>query len=126
MSFEQYFRLEGHDRYEQYARFMAGLSPAMLQRHYLVVPESVNFVEQRGPSTVMACDLCAGVMGTAVLSLLLKRGSLRPAPWAMQFDAYQQKLAFTWRPFGNANPLQWLLLKFIRPRVRGKSQPNPD
>jgi hypothetical protein len=35
----------------------------------------------------------------------------------MQFDAYEQKLSFTWRPFGNANPLQWLLLKLIRPRL---------
>jgi len=33
----------------------------------------------------------------------------------MQFDAYHQKLKFTWRPFGNANPLQQLLLAFIRP-----------
>jgi len=119
MSAEEYFRWEGQELQEQYARFIAGLSPAMLQRSYLVVPESVNFQEKRGPSTVMACDLCAGVMGASVLKVLLNRGALRPAPWAMQFDAYQQKLKFTWRPFGNANPLQWLLLKLIRPRLKG-------
>ena len=119
MSFEDYFRMEGCDRQEQFARFIAGLSPAMLQRNYLVVPEAVNFQEQRGPSTIMACDLCAGVMGTSVLKLLLGRGELRPAPWAMQFDAYRQKLRFTWRPLGNANPLQQLLLRFIRPRLKG-------
>jgi hypothetical protein len=117
MSFEQYFRLEGCSRQEQYARFIAGLSPAMLQRAYLAAPEAVNFAERRGPSTVMACDLCAGVTGTAVLKLLLGRGTLRPAPWAMQFDAYEQKLSHTWRPFGNANPLQRLLLRLIRPRL---------
>jgi molybdopterin/thiamine biosynthesis adenylyltransferase len=122
MSFEDYFRLEGCDRDEQFARFIAGLSPAMLQQHYLVVPEAVNFAERRGPSTAMACDLCAGVMGTAVLKLLLGRRPPRAAPWAMQFDAYQQRLAFTWRPFGNANPLQRLLLRFIRPRLRGASR----
>jgi len=116
-SFEQYFRLEGCTRREQLARFIAGLSPAMLQRSYLEVPEAVDFQAQRGPSTVMACDLCAGVTGTTVLKILLQRGPLRPAPWAMQFDAYQQKLSFTWRPFGNANPLQRLLLKLIRPRL---------
>ena len=117
MSFEQYFRLEGHDRQEQFARFIAGLSPAMLQRHYLAAPEAVDFAAQRGPSTAMACELCAGVMGTAVLKVLLGRGPLRAAPWAMQFDAYRQQLRFTWRPFGNANPLQWLLLRLIRPRL---------
>lgn len=117
MTFEQYFRVEGQARDEQFARFIAGLSPAMLQRSYLMVPEAVNFREERGPSTVMACDLCAGVMGTAVLKVLLKRGPLRAAPWGMHFDAYRQKLSHTWRPFGNANPLQHLLLKLIRPRL---------
>jgi len=119
MSAEDYFKWEGHDLQEQYARFIAGLSPAMLQRNYLVVPESVNFQEKRGPSTIMACDLCAGVMGASVMKVLLGRGSIRAAPWAMQFDAYHQRLKFTWRPFGNANPLQQLLLKFIRPRLKG-------
>ena len=115
MSFEDYFKVEGHEQQEQYARFIAGLSPAMLSRDYLVAPESVNFKEKRGPSTIMACDLCAGVMGASVLKLLLGRGSLKAAPWGMHFDAYHQRLKFTWRPFGNSNPLQWFLLKFIRP-----------
>lgn len=118
MSFERYFRLEGCDITEQYARFIAGLSPAMLQRGYLVAPEAVDFAARKGPSTVMACDLCAGVTGTAVLKILLGRGPLRAAPWAMQFDAYRQRLSFTWRPGGNANPLQRLLLALIRPRLR--------
>jgi len=121
MSFEQYFKVEGHESQEQYARFIAGLSPAMVQRDYLVAPEAVNFEEKRGPSTIMACDLCAGVMGTAVLKLLLGRGAMKAAPWGMHFDAYHQKLKLTWRPFGNANPLQQLLLKFIRPVLRGRS-----
>src|SRR5690606_11655565 len=108
---------EGCGPQEQFARFVAGLSPAMLQRHYLAVPQAVDFAAHSGPSTVMACDLCAGVTGTAVLKLLLGRGKVRPPPWAMQFDAYEQQLSHTWRPFGNANPLQWLLLKLIRPRL---------
>ena len=119
MSFEQYFKVEGHEHQEQFARFIAGLSPAMLQRNYLVAPEAVNFIEQRGPSTGMACDLCAGMMGTSVLKVLLGRGSFRFAPWGMQFDAYRQRLRFTWRPGGNSNPLQQLLLMLIRPRLRG-------
>ena len=119
MSFEDYFKVEGHESQEQYARFIAGLSPAMVQRDYLVAPEAVNFQEKRGPSTVMACDMCAGVMGTSVLKVLLGRGTMRAAPWGMHFDAYHQTLKHTWRPFGNSNPLQQLLLKFIRPRLRG-------
>lgn len=115
MSFEQYFKVDGHAEQEQYARFIAGLSPAMLQRDYLVAPEAVNFQEHRGPSTIMACDLCAGLTGTSVLKLLLGRGAVRAAPWGLHFDAYRQRLKLTWRPFGNSNPLQQLLLRFIRP-----------
>ena len=120
MSFEEYFKMEGHSVQEQYARFIAGLSPAMLNRNYLVAPEAVNFREKRGPSTVMACDLCAGVIGTSVLKLLLSRGAMKAAPWGMQFDAYHQKLKFTWRPWGNSNPLQLFLLRFIRPILQGR------
>ncbi|XHS77538.1 ThiF family adenylyltransferase [Burkholderiaceae bacterium UC74_6] len=121
MSFEDYFRVEGHDEQEQYARFAAGLSPAMLQRQYLVDPSGVSFAEKRGPSTMMSCNLCAGVMGTSVLKVLLGRGPLRAAPWSLQFDAYQQRFRYAWRPFGNANPLQQLLLMFVRPVLRGSA-----
>ena len=114
MSAEDYFKWDGHPIQEQYARFVAGLSPAMLARDYLVAPEAVNFKERRGPSTIMACDLCAGLMGALVFKVLLGRGALRAAPWGMHFDAYHQKLKFTWRPMGNSNPLQWVLLKLIR------------
>jgi hypothetical protein len=118
MSFEKYFRLEGHTRREQLLRFMAGLAPRALHRHYLVAPEAVNFKEERGPSTVMSCELCAGLTGTQVLKILLKRGKVRAAPWSMQFDAYEQKLRFTWRPGGNANPAQKLLMKIIRAHIK--------
>ena len=121
MSFEDYFKVDGHEPQEQYARFIAGLSPAMVQRDYLVAPDAVNFTQKRGPSTVMACDLCAGVMGTSVLKVLLGRGTMKAAPWGMQFDAYHQTLRMTWRPFGNSNPFQQLLLKFIRPKLRGRA-----
>lgn len=119
MSFEEYFRVEGVPTHEQYARFIAGLSPAMLNRQYLVDPAAVNFRERRGPSTVMACELCAGVMGTSVLKLLLKRGPLRAAPWGLHFDAYRGILKQTWRPGGNAHPLQRLLVSLIKPLLKG-------
>ncbi len=118
MTFEEYFQLEGQPRAEQLARFMAGLSPRMLQRSYLQVAESVDFKAERGPSTGMACELCAGVMGTAVLKVLLQRGPLKAAPWGMQFDAYLQKFTHTWRPFGNSNPLQRLILALIRSKLQ--------
>ena len=72
---------------------------------------------------MMSCDLCAGVMGVSVLKVLLGRGKLRAAPWAMQFDAFHQRIKFTWRPFGNANPIQQLMLLLIRPLLEGRAKP---
>lgn len=117
MSFEQYFGMEGRSEPEQLVRLIAGLSPAMLQRGYLAVPEAVDFARQKGPSTVMACDLCAGVTGVTALKLLLRRGRVRAVPWALQFDAYESRLSHTWRPWGNAHPLQRLLLRMLRARL---------
>jgi hypothetical protein len=75
-----------------------------------VVPEAVNFAERRGPSTFMACQLCAGVAATEALKILLGRGEVRAAPHGMQFDAYRGKFARTWRPGGNKNPLHRLMI----------------
>jgi len=118
MTFEQYFGLHGCSDAEKSARFLVGLTPSMLQLGYLVDPSRVDLAQRRGPSTVMACDLCAGIAGTEALKILLGRGKVRPAPWSMQFDAYEQKLGFTWRPGGNANPAQKLLLKIIRAQFK--------
>lgn len=120
MSFEQYFRLQGVAEQEKYVRFIAGLSPAMLQRDYLAEPAAVNFGERRGPSTIIACELCTGMTVATVLKVVLRRGALRAAPWALQFDGYKHRLVHTWRPFGNSNPLQRLLMAMIRSRLNLK------
>jgi len=110
MTFETYFRLQGRTEHEQLVRFLVGLSPAMLQLRYLVYPQAVDFARQRGPSTPMACEICAGMAATQVLKILLCRGKVLAAPWGQQFDPYRNRYAKTWRPWGNANPLQRLVL----------------
>jgi molybdopterin/thiamine biosynthesis adenylyltransferase len=120
MTFEQYFQWGELPELDKAIRFLVGLAPAGLHRGYLVVPSAINLVERRGPSTIMACDLCAGVAVTEALKILLKRGPVRAAPYGMQFDAYRNKLALTWRPGGNRNPLQRLAIG-IGTRVYGKA-----
>jgi len=117
MSFEEYFRLEGHPEKEQLLRFLVGLSPAMLQMGYLVDNSRVDFKAQKGPSTPMACDLCAGVTATNALKILLNRGKVLTAPYGLHFDAYRNKLNKTWRPLGNNNPIQKLILSIARKRL---------
>lgn len=114
MSFEEYFCLEGCDEEEMAVRFLLGLSPAMLQRSYLADPSRVNLTERRGPSTIMACQLCAGVAATEAAKILLGRGEVIAAPRGYQFDAYRNRFVRTWRPGGNRNPLQRLGLMIAR------------
>lgn len=114
MSFEEYFQLEGCDEEEMAVRFLIGLSPTMLQFGYLADPSRVNLGERRGPSTVAACQLCSGVVAAEAMKILLGRGGVRCAPRGYQFDAYRNRLAKTWRPGGNRNPLQRLLIWIAR------------
>lgn len=114
MSFEDFFCLNGVSDEEKALRFLLGLSPAMLQRGYLVDRSTVDLAARRGPSTVMACQLCAGVAATEALKILLRRGKILAAPHGYQFDAYRNKLIHTWRPWGNKNPLQRLGLAIAR------------
>jgi len=119
MSFERYFRVKGCSDAEKAVRFLVGLAPAMLHRGYLVDRSRVELAARRGPSTVMACQLCAGVAATEVLKILLGRGPVLSAPWGLHFDAYTNRMRKTWRPAGNANPLQQLLMKIARRAYRG-------
>ncbi|MFT4937526.1 MAG: molybdopterin/thiamine biosynthesis adenylyltransferase [Paraglaciecola sp.] len=114
MNSEEYFCLEGHNRQEQLIRFLVGLSPAMLQRPYLVVPEKADFKAEIGPSLPMAVKLCAGVAGSYALKILLKRGQVLCAPHGLHFDIYRNKFKKTYLPFGNKGLLQRLKMKIAR------------
>lgn len=110
MTFEEYFQWGERPDDEKALRFLLGLAPAGLHRAYLVDPSSVNLAERRGPSTIMAIQLCAGLAATQALKIMLGRGPVLAAPRGMQFDPYLNKLVHTWRPFGNRNPLQRMAL----------------
>ena len=118
MTFEEYFRWGDLPDAEKAVRFLVGLAPAELHRPYLAVPNAINFAEKRGPSTIMAVQLCAGIAATQALKILLGRGKVLGAPYALQFDAYRDKLACSWRPGGNRNPIQrlaiWRCERFLK------------
>lgn len=125
MSFDDYFCIvdpkpdaSEEEKEEIFAdniiRFVIGVSPSVQQRHYLVERASVNFLKQKVPSTCMGISLAAGTLCTYALKLLLNRGEVICAPRGMHYDAYRNKLIKTWRPWGNANPIQ----KFMFWRVK--------
>jgi len=117
MSFDDYFRLNDGPEAEKPLRLLMGLAPARLQMGYLADPSAVDLANRKGPSTIMACQLCAGVAATEALKILLGRGPVRAAPRGYHFDAYRNKLALTWRPGGNRNPLQRLFIALARRKL---------
>ena len=117
MTFEEYFRLDGAREQEQLIRFLLGLSPRMLQRGYLVWPQAVDFANGKGPSTGMACAICAGMASTEVLKIVLNRGKVICAPYGVQFDAYRSKFVKTWRPGGNRNPIQRIAIAIAKKQL---------
>lgn len=117
MSFEDYFQVAGRPKLDKAVRFLVGLAPALLHRHYLADKTRVNLKEQRGPSTVMACQLCAGIAASEALKILLKRGKVWAAPHGIQFDGYRNKLAHTWRPGGNRNPINRVAIAIAKQQL---------
>lgn len=126
MPLNQYFGLENGGEEIQILRFLLGLSPAMLQRRYLVDPTTVDLVNHRGPSTPMACELCAGAAATEALKILLNRGRVLAAPHGYQFDAYRNKGIHTWRPGGYKNPLQQLGLAIAGRQLAAMKENSPN
>lgn len=115
MTFEEYFAFsEDMPLHDKIIKFVIGVSPTVMQRHYLVDRSSVNFLKKKVPSTAIGIDLAAGVASTQALKILLSRGGVLPAPWGLHFDAYHGKLKRTWRPWGNRNPLQYLMFKYVK------------
>ncbi len=114
MSFEDYFGFAGCDELEMAIRFLVGLSPAMLQRGYVADMSRIDLAARKGPSSIAACQLCAGVAAVEALKLILRRKGVRLAPWGSQFDAYRMKYTRTWRPGGYRNPLQFLMTTLVK------------
>jgi molybdopterin/thiamine biosynthesis adenylyltransferase len=107
MSFADYFGYEEKmSMAEKAVKFLCGMSPTLLQRHYQADRSRVNFQKAKVPSTPMGCYICAGVAGTTALKLLLGRGEVKTSPWVLHFDAYLQvyKKRYVW--LGHRNPLQ--------------------
>lgn len=118
MPFEDYFGFEGCDEMEMAIRFLVGLSPAMLQRGYVVDMSRINLAERRGPSCIASCQLCAGVAAVEVLKLALNRQGVKLAPWGSQFDTYRMRYVKTWRPGGHRNPLQRLMQFLVTQQLK--------
>lgn len=121
MSFESYFGLAGKSETEQAIRFLLGLSPKAVHAAYLVDKSRIDLKNKRGPSTMMACQLCAGIVGTESLKILLRRGRLYPAPYYQLFDAYQQIFIRKKLWLGYKHPMQRIKAFLLNKQIRDQS-----
>ena len=100
-----------------------------MHRSYLVDPSRLDLVNQRGPSTAMACQLCAGVTGIEALKILLDRGDVKAAPWFHQFDAYTGRFVSRRLPGGSRHIGQRLKqklgMRMMRAIARNAPKPQP-
>ena len=90
-------------------RFFVGLVPRMLQRPYM---EATNLEEKRGPSSIGAVNLCAGIVSVYALKILLKKGSIKAVPYYHQFDVMREKYVVGKLHFGNRGLIQRLKIFF--------------
>ncbi len=107
-TFDDYFAVRDNmSFYDKMLAFVVGLVPKMLQRRYMA---RANISEQRGPSSIGAVNLCAGVSVVYALKILLKKGTVKAVPYYHQFDLMEERYATGKLRFGNRGPLQRLKL----------------
>jgi molybdopterin/thiamine biosynthesis adenylyltransferase/nitroreductase len=120
MSFDDYFRFREGKPEENLLKFLVGLSPRMLHVPYLMDDTRADLHAERVPSTPIGCELSAGLAASQVVKILLNRGDVLAAPRGLHFDAYRNRMVKTWRPWGNANPLQRVMLAVAKRKMLAK------
>lgn len=124
MPFEEYFDFAScKTEEEKLVKLTIGLSPTMMQRHYLTDPTTTDFINKKVPSTPMGVKFCGGLAGSYVLKLLLNRGTVIKAPHSIHFDGFLNEVKKSWRPWGNKNPLQKFMFNQVKNIVLTEQPP---
>ena len=114
MTWHDYFGMDlAKDMLDKYILFLIGTAPAATQMSYMD-RSRVNLAEKRGPSLSLAVQLCAGVVASETMKLLLGRGKILAVPYYQQFDAYKCKYVVGKLRWGNRGPIQRAKLAIFR------------
>ena len=108
--FNKYFSVKDDTPYmDKLVSFFAGLVPKLLQLRYM---RGASLKERRGPSSIGAVNLCAGVVAIYAIKILLKKGSIKAVPYYHQFDVMRERYVTKKLHFGNRGLIQRLKIKF--------------
>lgn len=113
MSFNEYFDLTKDNLTPEaiVVRFLAGMSPLLMHSNYLGSPKDVALFDHKLPSLHVGCYAASAAVSSIVLKIAINRGKVLFAPRGYQVDFYHNKLKKFWRPFGNKNPIQKVLIR---------------
>jgi len=119
MGFNTYFDLDATrlDDEELVIHFLAGISPGVMHSDYVGAEEEIIFQQKKVPSLNIGCLAASAAASANVLKLCIKRGHVVCAPRSYQVDFYHGKLKHYWRPFGNKNPIQKLIIWYLKKRL---------
>lgn len=121
MSFEDYFQFKGKSDLQKSIHLIVGVAPSLTQKDHIIDYRYVDFKNKKGPSLVPSCMACSAVVGSEVLKLLLNRGKIHYAPWAMQFDMYKNRYHKIYNWYGNRNPINKIKIKIVSSKVIRKN-----
>ncbi len=120
MSFDEFFHItDSMDSTDKYIAFGIGLAPRPTHFKYVDFTK-VDIDGQQGPSSYIACQLCAGMAATEVLRIVLKKGAVNPVPFYSQFDPYTRQYRSGKLFMGNRNPVQTLKVKIAKKLIERK------
>lgn len=103
-NFDEFFAItDKQTEDEKLLSFFVGLVPSILQRKYM---RNTSLKERRGPSSIGAVNLCAGIATVYAIKILLNKGTVKAVPYYHQFDVMREKYVVKKLWFGNHNPLQ--------------------
>ncbi len=118
MSWHDYFAMDlAKSDFDKYVLFALGTAPKATHLSYMD-RKYVNLDEKRGPSCAAAVQLCAGVVATETIKLVLGRGKIYSAPYYHQYDAYKSCYKLKKLRWGNNGVIQklkfWLFKKLYK------------
>ncbi len=108
MGFDEYFNIvRDMTPQDHYLSYAMGLAPRSTQIKYMDLSR-VDFTAKAGPSSIAAVQLCAGMVASEAMRIILGKGRIKPAPHYFQFDFYRQIFRKGKLRGGNRHPIQKL------------------
>ncbi len=122
MSFDRYFDFDDKlTPFDTMLRFVAGAVPSTFHNRYMDLGQA-SVADRRNVGIASSVRLCASLVATEVLALILQRYALPLAPAYSVFDPYPKRYLQGKLRWGNRGPLQRIKIELMRRRFLSQSE----